>query len=953
MSEKSHDVQDVSKLQFEMREARNKSIVENQEKAFAKVEHLLGKEIAAACKNNIEDVLRATEYQSILNKEDVTLAALLLIEKKVMRSLLTSEEKSGRKRQVVLRELHILNTEDALDEKGIRTFISDVVESAVKDTAYIAENKNEDNNETFVAPDGREFFVGQRVTYETRNGDKKEYTIKKLNEHGNIELHGFPSYVSEKRLPFLHPVEEMLRIEHKPTVELEANTEEETEPVQDTLRVGKWISFQDADGKRGRYRIKQLDENGDVEFFEIEGFPEVLGKDRITLLKKILKKKDVAIPASKRLEDLRESSVALREKIAAYKQKYPEVAAFRKGEKSAEKNDSVVPIGTSSAEVVTPQNVATLTAIDRDRSEAALKGHREWLNLRAAGVARESGLTMISPQEGGGGSATEVDEVVSDPTVLEDDVDNTFFEKGRGDTNTDVILKRPVRQEEKKPGWLKRNMKKIAGTLAVLVGAGVLFRGEEVSSAKHSAEPARAMKEYKPQPTDDVQSAQFGLKAPEWATISEIAESVPPIVSPEESTVVEKKVETLATTTLKKGEGVLHGLDRIQKMKIDTSNMDSVQEAQWKEFAKKSAAEKRAWNMAQLEEMGFEWVDGKLAYPFTVHPGAEITLYQDPHGQFHARLVENNKVVLHDYLFVKEDGKSVPEKTATAMKHSEEDLYGFVEEVAHDNDAVVRRSFVYDDAVKKQFEKQGAEIQDLVDVDASSKQYIRMRFKNGAVVDVVPEREGGVWRLRPETASPFASAPAARVAKDSGSGKQRVFTSRERTVTPFLPETQPAPVETTLPIKKEQVVEIKKEESAQKEYHPDVVQWKEHFDAIAMDKRGEAIKQGLLDKLQASVESREEKVVLTDDELALYLPIKENTGVTISRTAFRYRNENGEEFFYVHPDNSIFFTKADNGIAVAVDRKRRTVRTIVGAEVGSGGEIRMILSEDELSLSDE
>lgn len=86
----------------------------------------------------------------------------------------------------------------------------------------------------------------------------------------------------------------------------------------------------------------------------------------------------------------------------------------------------------------------------------------------------------------------------------------------------------------------------------------------------------------------------------------------------------------IAGLGLKKGEGVLHGVNRIFKQTTEFKDLF------------KNPSEMRAWKLAQLKQEGWTFENGKWKAPYTVHPGDKIRIIKTKDGKLDL-IVERQK----------------------------------------------------------------------------------------------------------------------------------------------------------------------------------------------------------------------------------------------------------------------------------------------------------------------
>lgn len=176
--------------------------------------------------------------------------------------------------------------------------------------------------------------------------------------------------------------------------------------------------------------------------------------------------------------------------------------------------------------------------------------------------------------------------------------------------------------------------------LGKLVGIGG-EEGEDVETKKDTAV----------QPTEEPQAVEETKAETAETGEKKVVPVVPVALETPEAQLQENQyhnpdtgeVETdYGTEEVKKGEGVLHSVYRLEK---DNPEM----------FEGMTKQEIHEWRVGQLKAMGFKFKDGAWLYPMTVHEGAEVQMYTDEDGEPQVRLINKggDTVTVHKNYLVR------------------------------------------------------------------------------------------------------------------------------------------------------------------------------------------------------------------------------------------------------------------------------------------------------------
>ncbi|MBT3539428.1 hypothetical protein HN481_04875, partial [Candidatus Parcubacteria bacterium] len=218
------------------------------------------------------------------------------------------------------------------------------------------------------------------------------------------------------------------------------------------------------------------------------------------------------------------------------------------------------------------------------------------------------------------------------------------------------------------------------------------------------------------------------------------------------------EVSSLNIQDIKKGEGILHGVNRA--LREVTAGNDSL--------SGMSDQEIHTWKIQELKNMGFVFQDGKWGYPMTVHEGAQVELFTDPEGQPHFRVVgeEGSTVTSHEHIKFRDPvvGDKTPDVPATETQAPTETVQpteleirkAAAAEFAEERGAIT----VADDALKEELEHLGGKI-DIENIEVTPYGTAILNFDRdgfSAEIDVQkvynPETESYDWHATKPAVTP-------------------------------------------------------------------------------------------------------------------------------------------------------------------------------------------------------
>ncbi|MFA6492483.1 MAG: hypothetical protein WCW33_06680 [Candidatus Babeliales bacterium] len=218
--------------------------------------------------------------------------------------------------------------------------------------------------------------------------------------------------------------------------------------------------------------------------------------------------------------------------------------------------------------------------------------------------------------------------------------------------------------------------------------------------------------------------------------------------------------EFASHTTIVKGEGVLHGLAdfRHPHLDVNSSELDGEARAALDKFEQMSPKEFKEWQFEQLHDMGFRYIDGKLGYPFTVHPGAQMEFYYDhTDHEWHAQFDQDaGHIDMHQtyHFHATHEGTAGHDELKPELKAQLEqgrnNVKSFVQWVNHNDHQTVPEGVIVDRFLHGRLEVGPDRLGDMVSVQSvHDGNLVQITLMDDRTTLAFPVLEGDTWHLKP------------------------------------------------------------------------------------------------------------------------------------------------------------------------------------------------------------